>query len=168
MTSMFQYAIDGIPIANTVLLFFVLLSKSDKGVKLGIFTITLFQCLYFIHYELFNSATVVGMTAIRSICAIYWKTWLMGMTFLVATLLVPITIGDSDYWGVVAGLIGVFAFFFLSGHQMRIALGFGSLCWYLNNLTNQLYLAALFELIAATISLYMAITLYRQARMCPG
>lgn len=155
-----------IPIINSVIFIGALLSKSDKTVKIGTLTAATLQCVYFLHFEMYNSALVVTITMLRSLCAIYSKSLYLGLFFIGLTASVPLIVPDTDYLSVVAGIIGTIAFFFLSGWRMRLLLCCGSLIWYANNLNEGVYPAALFELGMASISLFMAGKLFiKEKRM---
>lgn len=154
--------IDLIPVVNSFILVFSFLHRSDNVVRYGTFIAALLQFTYFIFYEMYNSSIIVALTCLRSLVAIITRSAKAGITFIVLNLSLPFLVNDTDYICVIAGIIGTTAFFFFEGWKMRLLLSLASYTWYLNNITEGAYSAALFELFASSLSLLIAIKLYKE------
>lgn len=108
-------------------------SSNDQKTKLLLVLACLSNCLYFGFNEMYISASIVALTGLRIGMSMYTRHYLIGVFFLMTTIMTPLFVSSNDWISILPGITGTIAAFWMTGRSMRVMLIVGSSLWIINN-----------------------------------
>lgn len=93
--------------------------RADLMVKGAITLACLVNGFYFFAVEMFITAAINGLTALRVGLSMFWRPAWLGVAFILLSISMPWWIDSADWLAVTASVSGTIAVFWLSGLAFR-------------------------------------------------